>query len=119
MSNFIRSGSEDSIPEVAFITNDSILADEPVPTPTEFKVKEANGELLPEPLLTGDKSRFVLFPIKHSDVSSLLRFFVVESSSSSFFLLISLFLILKIQILRSGRCTRKPKLHSGLPKKSI
>ena len=36
---------------------------------SEFKIKEANGELLPEPLLVEDKSRFVLFPIKHTDVS--------------------------------------------------
>ena len=36
---------------------------------TEFKKKEMNGELHPEPLLTVDKTRFVLFPIKHDDVS--------------------------------------------------
>ena len=39
---------------------------------SEFKIKEANGELLPEPLLVEDKSRFVLFPIKHTDVSACL-----------------------------------------------
>ena len=37
---------------------------------SEFKIKEANGELLPEPLLVEDKSRFVLFPIQHTDVST-------------------------------------------------
>ena len=38
------------------------------PQPTEFKVKEANGELLPEPLLTENPNRFVVFPIQHHDV---------------------------------------------------
>lgn len=37
-------------------------------TPTDFKIKELNGELLPEPLLVPDRTRFVLFPIKHNDV---------------------------------------------------
>ncbi len=36
---------------------------------TPFKKLELEGKLLPEPLLTADKSRFVLFPIKHTDVS--------------------------------------------------
>jgi hypothetical protein len=40
------------------------------PQPTEFKVKEANGELLPEPLLTENPNRFVVFPIQHHDVRS-------------------------------------------------
>ncbi len=35
---------------------------------SEYKTKELKGELLPEPLLLEDKSRFVLFPIKHTDV---------------------------------------------------
>lgn len=39
---------------------------------TEFKRKELNGELVPEPLLMEDKTRFVLFPIKHTDVRILL-----------------------------------------------
>ena len=38
---------------------------------SEFKLKEQRGELLPEPLLTPDQTRFVLFPIKHADVSVL------------------------------------------------
>lgn len=37
--------------------------------PSDFKLKEMNGELLQEPLLAEDKSRFVLFPIKYPDVS--------------------------------------------------
>ena len=36
--------------------------------PSEFKVKEMLGELLPEPLLVEDKTRFVLFPIKQPDI---------------------------------------------------
>ena len=39
-------------------------------TPSDFKLRELNGELLPEPLLAADRTRFVLFPIKHNDVSS-------------------------------------------------
>ena len=38
---------------------------------TEFKQREMRGELQPEPLLTEDKTRFVLFPIKYHDVSAL------------------------------------------------
>jgi ribonucleoside-diphosphate reductase subunit M2 len=38
------------------------------PQPTEYKVKEANGELLPEPLLTENPNRFVVFPIQHHDI---------------------------------------------------
>ena len=37
---------------------------------SEFRRLERDGKLLPEPLLTADKARFVLFPIKHNDVSS-------------------------------------------------
>ena len=39
---------------------------------SQFRQMELNGELRPEPLLAEDKTRFVLFPIKHTDVSSLL-----------------------------------------------
>lgn len=66
-----RSESFESIPEVDFIKkmvaeqvddiNKSLM--------TEFKKLELAGKLLPEPLLIPDKSRFVLFPIKHHDVS--------------------------------------------------
>ena len=36
---------------------------------TDFRRKENEGLMEPEPLLIADKSRFVLFPIKHTDVS--------------------------------------------------
>ena len=36
--------------------------------PSAFRIKEMHGELLPEPLLIKDKRRFVLFPIKHTDI---------------------------------------------------
>jgi ribonucleoside-diphosphate reductase subunit M2 len=35
---------------------------------SEFKLMEIQGKLVPEPLLIPDKSRFVLFPIKHDDI---------------------------------------------------
>jgi hypothetical protein len=37
---------------------------------SEYKQKELNGELLPEPLLVENKKRFVMFPILHRDVST-------------------------------------------------
>lgn len=40
---------------------------------SEFKVKEMNGELAAEPLLTPNPHRFVLFPIQHKDVSTIAR----------------------------------------------
>jgi hypothetical protein len=80
MSSFSlhESDSFDSIPDVGFI-NEMIHSHSkqiigPVSLVSEFKTKELNGELLPEPLLQEDKTRFVLFPIKHTDVS-LLNFF--------------------------------------------
>ena len=35
---------------------------------SQFRQMELNGSLKPEPLLAEDKTRFVLFPIKHADV---------------------------------------------------
>lgn len=61
-----------SIPEVDFIkelVNNELAALKDGNCPSDFKLKELAGELLPEPLLLEDKSRFVLFPIKHPDVS--------------------------------------------------
>ncbi len=37
-------------------------------TTTEFRIMEMEGKMIPEPLLKEDKSRFVLFPIKHDDI---------------------------------------------------
>ena len=37
-------------------------------TATEFRIMELEGNMIPEPLLKEDKSRFVLFPIKHNDI---------------------------------------------------
>jgi hypothetical protein len=61
----------DSIPEICFLTESAstMLPTEEAVTVSEFKRKELNGELLPEPMLMEDKTRFVLFPIKHTDVS--------------------------------------------------
>ena len=39
--------------------------------PSEFKLRESRGELLPEPILIPNKQRFVLLPIQHSDVGRL------------------------------------------------
>lgn len=64
-----RTQSFESIPDVDFMVQ-SIQADLAAVNVTEFRIKEAAGQLLPEPLLIPDSSRFVLFPIKHGDVSS-------------------------------------------------
>ena len=37
--------------------------------PSDFKLRELSGELLPEPILIPNKQRFVLLPIQHNDVS--------------------------------------------------
>ena len=70
-STTTRSGSFESIPDVAFLQQ---LVREQVDEVdqslvSEFKKMELSGLLKPEPLLMADKSRFVLFPIKHTDVS--------------------------------------------------
>lgn len=68
MESRARTESFESIPDVDFMVQ-SIEADLASFDISDFRVKEAAGELLPEPLLVPDSSRFVLFPIKHSDVS--------------------------------------------------
>ena len=66
-----RTDSLDTIPSAGFeITVGSLIDDmNNAMLVSEFKRMEANGELKPEPLLMEDKARFVLFPIKHNDVS--------------------------------------------------
>jgi hypothetical protein len=60
--------TDHSIPLVSFIS-DTPTASKIGNVVSDFKLKEKSGLLLPEPLLMEDKSRFVLFPIKHTDVS--------------------------------------------------
>ena len=64
-----RSNSFDSIPDAEFV--ESMVRDElnTIQHVSKEKERENKGELLPEPLLVPDKTRFVLFPIKHPDVS--------------------------------------------------
>jgi len=65
-----RKGSFDSIPEVDFI-HQSVQEDInsiDAQLMSDFKILEMSGELQPEPLLLPDKSRFVVFPIKHHDI---------------------------------------------------
>lgn len=76
-----RSDSFDSIPDVGFICKSLENEEDPIARMaqeslvSEFKLKELNGELAPEPLLMADSKRFVLFPIKHPDVSNNLTTF--------------------------------------------
>jgi hypothetical protein len=71
MSELARCESLESIPGVDFMVQsvEADLAALEMNDVSEYKRKEAAGELLPEPLLIPDNSRFVLFPIKHGDVS--------------------------------------------------
>ncbi len=69
-------------------------------------IKEAEAH---EPLLQENPNRFVLFPIKYHEVrvshASRVKCFHLPPAN--------------LPCHRSGACTRKPKLLSGLPKKSI
>jgi hypothetical protein len=62
-----RTESFESIPEVDFINT---MIEEEIHLIDNAKQSFIEQELLPEPLLVEDKSRFVLFPIKQPDVSS-------------------------------------------------
>jgi hypothetical protein len=62
--------NESDFPDLGFLDIKTLLPGEK-PECSEFKRLEDSGAFLPEPLLTADKSRFVLFPIKHTDVSHL------------------------------------------------
>ena len=59
--------TNDTFPEVDFISENYQQNDQD--SVTEVRKLEMQGLLEPEPLLKEDKSRFVLFPIQHSDVS--------------------------------------------------
>jgi hypothetical protein len=52
-------------------TPDSVVSEDIISTKTDHKLKEERGELAPEPLLVENPHRFVIFPIRDNDVSSL------------------------------------------------
>ena len=62
-----RVDSETSIESVDFLVESlektPLCPEDRLPKVSEHRKKEMNGELMPEPLLTEDKNRFVLFPI--------------------------------------------------------
>src|SRR5690242_10315779 len=70
---------------------------------SEFKKLEKEGKLLPEPLLTENDQRFVLFPIKHQQVNS-----PVSSS-----ILYATHFLQGGYIYRCGTCTRRLRRPSG------
>ena len=77
MSTFAvpRHESFDSIASVDFLVDELALnetKDSSLPEKSAMRLREIAGEIV-EPLLTEDKSRFVLFPIKHKDVSKKLE----------------------------------------------
>lgn len=61
---------EDALPSAEFlkIRENLKMTCEGLQEASAFKQKEMNGEFLPEPLLQEDKTRYVLFPIKHTDI---------------------------------------------------
>ncbi len=63
-----RADSIDSLPDAEFLCPSAMMKLLDQPTQSEFKRMEAEGRLIPEPMLMEDKSRFVLFPIKQPDV---------------------------------------------------
>lgn len=66
-----RIDSIDSLAEVDFLVAELAQlggGDSQTELASEFKKRELRGEMQPEPLLLEDKQRFVLFPIKHTDV---------------------------------------------------
>jgi hypothetical protein len=77
---------------------------------TEHKLMEEKGMLSDEPLLQENPYRFVLFPIQDNDVSHHRRYWTKLAAN----IFLTLFFLLSF-----GKCTRKPKLPSGHPKKLI
>lgn len=71
-----RTESFDSIPEAGFVKEFVACQIKELEQNelSKYKKMEINGELKPEPLLAEDKSRFVLFPIKYTDVSETFLF---------------------------------------------
>jgi hypothetical protein len=63
-----NNSQDQDIPDIGFLDIKDLLPGEQ-PEMTDFRRLEKTGTLLPEPLLMAEKSRFVLFPIKHNDVS--------------------------------------------------
>jgi hypothetical protein len=79
-------GTTDTFPEATFIKSMDLNASlEPSSSVqvTEFRQLEKTGQLEVEPLLKEDKSRFVLFPIQHKDVSLKNIFTYVSSLQSN------------------------------------
>lgn len=74
----VRNESFDSLGGVEFLVDElessRLGADSPKPKVTEMRQRELRGEIV-EPLLVEDKTRFVLFPIKHHDVSTIICHF--------------------------------------------
>jgi hypothetical protein len=79
-SKVVRNESFDSLGGVEFLMDElnsqRLGAESPKPKVTEFRKKELRGEIY-EPLLAEDKHRFVLFPIKHDDVRTILSLFLL------------------------------------------
>jgi hypothetical protein len=89
---------------------------------TTHKQAEDSGELAPEPLLTENPHRFVLFPIQDSEVSALVAEAVCRPSAcrrSSFLSTNFFFFFLLFPSQSYGACTSKRKPPSGPPKRLI
>jgi hypothetical protein len=78
-------------------------------TAPTIKLEEAH-----EPLLQENPNRFVLFPIKYHDVGSLYNVFDASYDASTIVRTLT-----NTVPLRFGKCTRRPKLPSGQPRRLI
>ena len=58
---------KNTAPRIVASPDTVVVNEEDTVHPTEFKIRESRGEF-PEPLLTANPQRFVLFPIQHSEV---------------------------------------------------
>ena len=86
---------------------------------SEFKTKEMAGLMQPEPLLTADSSRFVLFPIKHSDVRQSTKKIAPVLNHSSKENSTTYLNHPNSYPSRFGKCIRKPRRPSGQQKSLI
>jgi ribonucleotide reductase beta subunit family protein with ferritin-like domain len=63
-----RGDSLDSLPDAEFLRPNHLMKLVDQPVISEHKKQELAGFAVPEAMLQEDKSRFVLFPIKHADI---------------------------------------------------
>jgi hypothetical protein len=84
---------------------------------TDHKLLEERGDFDDEPLLKENPQRFVIFPIQDNDVSKGKR--ALQSSIFMARTVLTLITLFPTILSSSGKCTKRPKLPSGLRKRLI